>query len=102
VLIEKAEVNREARTADISILVEPGKPSVIGEIHVRGTSTIDSSFVASLLATEPGRSFNRRDLIESQRQLYRSELFRFATVELDTAHFEPGSGAVDFQVAFKL
>ena len=98
VLIEKAEVNREARTADISILVESGKPSVIGEIHVRGTSTIDSSFVASLLATEPGRSFNRRDLIESQRQLYRSELFRFATVELDTAHFEPGSGTVPLTI----
>ena len=98
VLIEKAEVNREARTADISILVEPGKPSVIGEIHVRGTSTIDSSFVASLLATEPGREFNRRDLIESQRQLYRSELFRFATVELDTAHFEPGSGTVPLTI----
>lgn len=98
VLIEKAEVNREARTADISILVEPGTPSVIGEIHVRGTSTIDSSFVASLLATEPGREFNRRDLIESQRQLYRSELFRFATVELDTAHFEPGSGTVPLTI----
>lgn len=98
VLIQKAEVNREARTADISILVEPGTPSVIGEIHVRGTSTIDSSFVASLLATEPGREFNRRDLIESQRQLYRSELFRFATVELDTAHFVPGSGTVPLTI----
>jgi outer membrane protein assembly factor BamA len=98
VLIEKAEVNRAGRTADISILVEPGKPSVIGEIHVRGTSTIDSSFVSSLLATEPGRAFNRRDLIESQRQLYRSELFRFATVELDTAHFEPGSGTVPLTI----
>jgi outer membrane protein assembly complex protein YaeT len=98
VLIEKAEVNREARTAGISILVEPGTPSVIGEIHVRGTSTIDSSFVSSLLATEPGRLFNRRDLIESQRQLYRSELFRFATVELDTAHFVPGSGTVPLTI----
>jgi outer membrane protein assembly factor BamA len=94
VLIEKAEVNREARSADISVLVQPGRASVIGEIHVQGTSTIDSSFVSSLLATEPGRAFNRRDLIESQRQLYRSELFRFATVELDTADFEPGSGTV--------
>ena len=41
VLIEKADVNREARSADISVLVQPGKASVIGEIHVRGTDRID-------------------------------------------------------------
>jgi len=98
VLIEKTDVNREARTADIAVLVQPGKASVIGEIHVRGTDKIDSSFVASLLATEPGLPFNRRDLAESQRQLYRSELFRYATVELDTAHFVPGSGTVPLTI----
>ncbi len=98
VLIEKTDVNREARTADIALLVQPGKASVIGEIHVRGTNLIDSSFVASLLATEPGLPFNRRDLVESQRQLYRSELFRYATVELDTAHFVPGSGTVPLTI----
>lgn len=98
VLIEKTDVNREARTADIAVLVQPGTASVIGEIHVRGTSLIDSGFVASLLATEPGLPFNRRDLVESQRQLYRSELFRYATVELDTAHFVPGSGTVPLTI----
>lgn len=98
VLIEKTDVNREARTADIALLVQPGKASVIGEIHVRGTNQIDSGFVASLLATEPGLPFNRRDLVESQRQLYRSELFRYATVELDTAHFVPGSGTVPLTI----
>lgn len=98
VLIEKTDVNREARTADIALLVQPGKASVIGEIHVRGTDQIDSTFVASLLATEPGLPFNRRDLVESQRQLYRSELFRYATVELDTAHFVSGSGTVPLTI----
>lgn len=98
VLIEKTEVHREARTADLAVLVQPGKASVIGEIHVRGTEQIDSNFVASLLATEPGLPFNRRDLVESQRQLYRSELFRYATVELDTAHFVPGSGVVPLTI----
>jgi len=98
VLIEKTDVNRAARTADIAVLVQPGKASVIGEIQVRGTNQIDSGFVASLLATEPGRLFNRRDLVESQRLLYRSELFRYATVELDTAHFVPGSGTVPLTI----
>jgi outer membrane protein assembly factor BamA len=98
VVIDTIQVDRPNRTADIALRVEPGRPSVIGEIHIRGTDIIDSAFVASLLVTEPGRAFRRSDLVESQRQLYRSELFRFAAVELDTAHFEPGSGTVPLTI----
>lgn len=99
VLLEKRDVDREARTADVSMLVEPGVVAVIGEIHVTDTRTIDSSFTRSLLATQPGRRFRASDLAESQRLLYRSELFRFASVQLDTAHFVPGSGVVPLTIA---
>ena len=98
VLLEKTAVDRAARAADLDVVVEPGRPSIIGEIHVRGTSVVDSTFVASLLTTEPGRLFRRSELVESQRHLYRSELFRFATVDLDTAHFRSGSGVVPLTV----
>jgi outer membrane translocation and assembly module TamA len=91
-------VDRAARVADVSMLVEPGLRSVIAEIHVSGTSAVDSSFVRSLLATEPGRTFSAGDLAESQRNLYRTGLFRFATVGLDTAHFEASSGTVPLTI----
>jgi outer membrane protein assembly complex protein YaeT len=98
VLLERREVDREARLADVSLLVEPGGPAVIGEIQVQGTHLVDSGFVRSLLATAPGRPFRGRDLSESQRNLYRSELFRYATVALDTIRYVPGSGVVPLTV----
>ncbi|HEU5218285.1 MAG TPA: BamA/TamA family outer membrane protein [Gemmatimonadales bacterium] len=98
VLLGKREVNREEHTADLSLAVEAGVPSVIGEIHVEGTRTVDSSFVRAMLATAPGRKFNSGDIAQSQRNLYLSELFRFATVRLDTAHFVEGSGVVPLTI----
>lgn len=96
--LEKHEVDRANRTAAVGLLVEPGVSAVIGEIHVQGTSKIDSGFVRSLLATEPGRDFRDRDIQQSQLNLYRSELFRFASVGLDTGHFVPGSGIVPLTI----
>ena len=98
VLLERREVDREKRTADVSLLVAPGRPAAIAEIHVVGTSAVDSTFVRSLLATQPGRPFSARDLAESQRSLYRSELFRYAAVTLDTAHYVAGSGLVPLTI----
>jgi outer membrane protein assembly factor BamA len=98
VLLGKREVNREERTADVALDVQPGVLSVIGEIHVTGTETVDTSFVRSLLATAPGRPFSSTAVGQSQRNLYRSELFRFATVRLDTAHFVAGSGVVPLTI----
>lgn len=98
VLLGKREVNREAHTADVALSIEPGVRSVIGEIHVQGTTTVDSSFVRSLLATAPGQRFSSTDIGQSQRNLYKSELFRFATVRLDTAHFVAGSGVVPLTI----
>ena len=98
VLLEKRDVNTEERFADVSLLVEPGVPAVIGHIHIEGTETVDSNFVRQLLATEPGRPFEVSDLALSQQNLYRSELFRFATVRLDTADFKAGSGVVPLTI----
>ena len=98
VVLERRDVNREARSAEVSILVEPGLRSIIGEIHIAGTRDVDSAFVRSLLATAPGRSFSARDLAESQRNLYRTGLFRFATVGLDTSHFVSTSGSVPLTI----
>jgi len=91
-------VEREQLAADLSMSVEPGVPSVIGEIHIQGTSAVDSSFVRSLLATKPGKSFSARDMAQSQRNLYRTGLFRFATVGLDTAHYQVGSDTVPLTI----
>jgi outer membrane protein insertion porin family len=99
VRLEGFEVDREQRTASVSLIVEPGVTAVIGEVHVQGTRRLDSAFVRSLLATQPGREYRERDIQQSQLNLYRSELFRFASVGLDTGHFVPGSGIVPVTIS---
>jgi len=94
VRLEGFQVDTARRQASVSLIIEPGVTAVIGEIHVQGTRRVDTAFVRSLLASRPGREYRERDIQQSQLNLYRSELFRFASVGLDTAHFVPGSGVV--------
>ena len=98
VLVRRFQVDSARRGAEVNLLVEPGPTAVIGEINVQGTRVVDSVFVRSLLATEPGRDFRERDIAQSQLNLYRSELFRFAAVALDTAHYVSGSGVVPITI----
>ena len=94
VRLEGFAVDTARRQASVSLIIEPGVTAVIGEIHVQGARRVDTSFVRSLLASRPGREYREHDIQQSQLNLYRSELFRFASVGLDTAHFVPGSGVV--------
>ncbi len=98
VLVRPFQIDTVRRQAAVSLLVEPGPSAVIGEITVQGTRAVDSAFVRSLLATQPGQDFRERDITQSQLNLYRSELFRFATVALDTAHYVSGSGIVPITI----
>jgi outer membrane protein assembly factor BamA len=98
VLVRPFEVDSAARRVTVSLLVEPGPSAVIGEISVQGNQQIDSAFVRSLVATQPGQDFRQRDIAQSQLNLYRSELFRFAAVALDTAHYVSGAGVVPITI----
>jgi len=92
------EVDPEARTADVVLRVDPGVPAVVGDIRVVGNTRVDSGFVVSLLATQPGRPYRQQDLFESQRNLYRSDLFRFASAAIDTSRFRAGEPVVPILV----
>lgn len=98
VAFQSFEVDKEARRAEATIDLEPGTTAVIGPVEVTGTNRVDTNVVRSLLATRPGQRFSQEDLFRSQRNLYRSELFGFAAVGVDTAAYQPGSGEVPLAV----
>ena len=83
------EVNREAETAKVSFDVTPGRKAVIGEVEVAGTTRIDPQLVRNLLIARPGRLYSQDELYQSQRNLYSSDLFRYANVNIDCAKFQP-------------
>lgn len=98
VLAGKREVDRERRTADLGLVADPGTPAVIGPVRIEGTDQVDSAFVRSLLATDPGRPFRYSALYRSQLNLYQSGLFRLATVGIDTTRFAMGDPTVPLSV----
>jgi outer membrane protein assembly factor BamA len=88
------ESNRDAKTAVVTLEADPDGRAVIGPIEVIGAQRVDSSVVRSLLVSRTGRRYSQEELFESQRNLYESDLFRFATVNIDSASYQPGDTAV--------
>ncbi len=91
-----ADTAQNLRKAELR--AEPGRRAVYGDTRVVGFSKIDSSFIASLVTAREGNTYRYRDVFRSQRSLYGSELFRLATVGIDTARFTPGDSVVPMLV----
>ncbi len=91
-------VDRAARSAEVSLAVVPGRWSRIGSVRVDGAQEVDTTFIRQLLSSRPGQRFSQQDLFQSQRKLYQTELFRLATVTIDSASYDPESGRVPLSV----
>ena len=92
------ESNREVKTAEVTLDADPDGRAVIGRIQVVGADRVDSSVARKLLVARTGRRYSQEELFESQRNLYESDLFRFATVNIDSAVYHPGDSAVPLVV----
>jgi outer membrane protein assembly complex protein YaeT len=92
------EVDKSAKVASVTLDVAPGKRAVIGKIRVVGANRVDTSLVRRLLVAHTGRRYSLDELFQSQRNLYESDLFRFASVNIDSANFEPGADSVPLLV----
>jgi outer membrane protein assembly factor BamA len=92
------ETNRETETASVTLEVVPGNRAVIGNVEVVGTKRVEPDLVRNLLVSRPGRRYSQDELFQSQRNLYQSDLFRFATVNIDSAQFQPGEDSVPLLV----
>lgn len=92
------ESRTEERLASVTLDAQPGRRATIGSVRVEGEERVDSQTVVSLMPARPGRLYSQSDLFESQRNLYNSDLFRLAAVNIDTARFEPGSDSVPLVV----
>ena len=92
------EADRARLTARVSLEVDPSSRAVIGDVDVVGVRRIDTAVVRDLLVSRPGRRYSQDELLLSQQNLYQSDLFRYATVNIDSAEFQPGGGTVPLLV----
>jgi len=91
-------VDRQARTAAVSLEVVPGVLARFGAVRVEGAADVDTTFVRQLLAVRPGSRFSQQDIFQSQRKLYTTELFRLATVTIDSSRYSADSTEVPITV----
>jgi outer membrane protein insertion porin family len=66
--------------ADVRLRLVPNHATVVGPIVVLGQHKVDRQTVLNSLSLRTGDPFRRGDQMESQRNLYESNLFRMATV----------------------
>jgi outer membrane protein insertion porin family/translocation and assembly module TamA len=75
-------IDTARRRADVTIAVTPGKRATVGTITIRGNDEIAPRTIVNSLTLETGKLFRRSDVLQSQRNLYESNLFRQAVVEV--------------------
>ncbi len=92
------ESNKQTLTATVTFEVALGKLSVVGEVNVVGTQRIAPQVARSLLIARPARLYSQDELFQSQRNLYASDLFRFATVNIDSTKYQPTKDSVPIVV----
>lgn len=75
-------VNAAERRAAVLVRVKPNWRTTVGTITVRGNRKVDVATIQNSIMLRSGQLFRYRDLTESQRTLYESNLFRLAMLTL--------------------
>src|SRR5262245_38641324 len=92
------ESDRQALIAQVDLEAVAGKRAVVGDVRVVGANRAEPSVVRNLLVSRPGRRYSEDELVQSQRNLYDSDLFRYARVNIDSAAYQPGIDSVPLLV----
>jgi len=75
-------VNEAEHLADVTLTFVPNHRTVVGKITVSGVHAVAEKVVRNALTFHTGDIFRLSDVLESQRNLYESNLFKLATVQV--------------------
>jgi outer membrane protein assembly complex protein YaeT len=75
-------VDPVAHTAQVQFRVTPNHLTRVGQIVISGTDDVSPTTVQNSLTFKPGDVYRRSAVLESQRNLYESNLFRLATLQV--------------------
>jgi outer membrane protein assembly factor BamA len=71
-----------SRFADVRLTLIPNHATYVGDIIVNGLERVSRQTVLNSIELRPGNLFRASDVLESQRNLFESNLFRLAAVEV--------------------
>ncbi len=75
-------VDAAARTARVTFRLVPNHLTTVGDITITGTEKVDPRTVLNSLTLRPGDLYKRSAVLESQRNLYESNLFKLAALDV--------------------
>jgi outer membrane protein insertion porin family/translocation and assembly module TamA len=75
-------VHEEAHTAEVQFRLVANHLTTIGKITVTGTDDVNPRTVLNMLNFKVGDLYRRSSLLESQRNLYESNLFKLAAIDV--------------------
>lgn len=70
----------DSLTAAVELRLVPGPITTIGDIEIRGNERVSERTIRRTLELKTGQLFRRDELVEAQRRLYETELFRQSLV----------------------
>lgn len=73
-------VNQATYAADVSLTLTPNRRTTIGRVTISGNQEVDLATIRNTLAFESGDLYRQSTILESQRNLYESNLFKLATI----------------------
>lgn len=81
-LVRDTVILIDSLNADVRVLVDPQWRTTVGTIGVSGNESVTERTVRRLVDLRTGQLYRRRDVLDAQRRLYRSELFKQALINV--------------------
>lgn len=81
------------------LVAHTGLYSKFGPIRVTAPLGVDTSHVSALINARPGNEYRFNTILRSQRSLYTSDLYRVASVGVDTERYSPKDSVVPLAVS---
>lgn len=92
-------IDTTAKTANITIKINPRWRSRVASIKVQGNKGVSTRTIMKSLSFKPGALYRRSDVLASQRALYESNLFRSAAIEIPQTDDSLKHVVIDLQEA---
>ncbi|HEY9428644.1 MAG TPA: BamA/TamA family outer membrane protein [Gemmatimonadaceae bacterium] len=80
VLYDTVLVTADGRNAEVRVTIDPRPRTVVDTLTIHGNDQITAETIRNMVTLEGGQVYRRRDVLESQRNLYTSNLFSRATI----------------------
>ena len=79
----------DGKHAKMTFTAEPGKIANFGSVEISGNQSVSQRIIERELSFKPGDLYRRSIVQESQRRLYRMELFQFVNIEPLNPELQP-------------